>query len=185
MYMNVKFKKFILKNKKLVAIGLLVLLLIHSSGFIQKTFTIIEGAEMTKKEAIKRREANIKKMREILGKMEKEEKKLLKRQKELGITEEEKRLTLKIIDKGIYMAEQMYGIALFRDPKNPYSPPMWLLFSQSQYIKGKLESVLSDKKSSPQKVDVNQAHVHDYIIDGIERMQKIRNTIATIFLKIK
>ena len=63
MYMNLKIKKFILKNKKMVAIGLLLLLLIHSSGVIRKTFTIIEGAEMKKEDIIKKRDSNLKEMR--------------------------------------------------------------------------------------------------------------------------
>ena len=180
MYMNLKIKKFILKNKKMVAIGLLLLLLIHSSGVIRKTFTIIEGAEMKKEDIIKKRDSNLKEMRKMVKNMEKEEKKLLKKQKELGITEEEKRLTLKIIDKGIEMAEQMYGMMLFRDKGNPFPPPLTLFFSQSKYVKGKLESVFSDKKSMPIKVDENSTHQMDFFIDGIERMRKIRNTIAKL-----
>lgn len=181
MYMNLKIKKFILKNKKLVAIGLLLLLLVHSSGLIRKTFTIIEGAEMTQEDIIKRRDSNLKEMRKILKNMKEQENKLLKKQKELGITEEEKRLTLQIIDKGIEMAEQMYGMMLFRDKGSPFPPPLSLLFTQSKYVKGKLESVFSDKKSAVEKVNINQgAHQQDYIIDGIERMKKIRNTIAKL-----
>ena len=98
--------------------------------------------------------------------MEKEEK-IIKKAKELGITEEEKRLTLKIIDKGIEMAEQMYGMMLFRDKGNPFPPPLTLFFSQSKYVKGKLESVFSDKKSQSIKVNENSTHQMDFFTDGI------------------
>lgn len=175
--MNSKIKKFILKNKKIVAMILILLLLIHSSGLIRKTLTIIEGVKI---DPIKKREANIKEMRKMLKSMEEHEKKLLKKQKDMGITEEEKRLTLQIIDKGITMAEQMYGMKLFRGDGNPYNPATWLYNTQTKYIKGKLESIYSNKKTAPEKVDINNSHLGDFLIDGIERMKKIRNTIAKL-----
>ena len=78
------------------------------------------------------------------------------------------------------MAEQMYGMVLFRDKGSSFNPALQLWFTQVQYVKGKLESVYSEKKTQPQKVDINKAHLGDFIIDGIERMRKIRNTIAKL-----
>ena len=82
MYMNLKIKKFILKNKKIVAMVLILLLLLHSSGLIRKTYTIIEGGKFDKL-----REDHIKNMEKALKGVKDSAKAIEEKQKEQGITE--------------------------------------------------------------------------------------------------
>tara|TARA_B110000008_G_C16950730_1_gene556270 strand:- start:318 stop:983 length:666 start_codon:yes stop_codon:yes gene_type:complete len=188
--MNLKFRKFILKNKKIVAMTLILLLLLHSSGLIRKTFTIMEGGKFDKL-----REDHIKNMEKALKDIKDSAKKLEEKQKEQGITEKEKRLTLELIDSYIDTIEQTLGRLVMRNHNDSigfsgFSGPAKVMFATGQYIKNKMATHYGMKGGmwaggrAQSMLDVSEKknffNAMNYYLDTVDRMKKFRDVVAKL-----
>ena len=141
-----KMTKYMRSNKKLVIGLLLLVILVHASGIMERllgmkkksedeegtliqfllenTEKLREGAKgdkqkpPSKEDMDKLRKKNIKDMQKMMKQVEKEAGKMKKREKLYGVTRKEKELTLKLLDYWIETFEKGTQLTIFRGKPN-------------------------------------------------------------------
>jgi len=108
----------------------------------------------------------------------------LRKQKELkGITQEEKDLTLQIMDSSIKTLEEMAATMLFRGEKPGqyvFATPLKAFFSSYKYAINEYQTLLGrPKKDKKRQINLgNMNQMVDIYINMVERMKKMRRIVS-------
>ena len=181
-----KFGKYIMKNKTYVIIFLVSLLILHSSGLLDNLLglrekILIEGAKGKKKSEkelrVEERNKNLKQLKKAVKSVEKEVKRLKAMRDVMGITSEERDLTLQVIDYQIKYFESTVGFLLFRSNK----PGNFVMNTPTKIFFTAYNTAFGDYTNEKRKINHNDdGQIVGIYINMIDKMKRMRKLVANM-----